>query len=115
MQRNKVEVRLPGVRNSTKRIATETESAKFWSDFSYTLSPADHWNDIASRLPSRLCDALGSGRNRNTGEFVHLLADGSPDSENPEEVTAKLWRVSPVLTVVSLKTCHISTWYCEVS
>lgn len=48
------EVRLPGGRDSTKRIATETESAKFWSDFSYTISPPGRWNDTARQLATRL-------------------------------------------------------------
>ena len=41
------EVRVWGGKMSGKRSAEETMIAHFWSDFSYTTSPAGHWNDIA--------------------------------------------------------------------
>ena len=41
------EVRVWGGKGSGKRSAEETMIARFWSDFSYTTSPAGHWNDIA--------------------------------------------------------------------
>ena len=48
------EVRDLGGKDSAKRTAAETETAKFWSDFSYTTSPPGHWNDIARQLAARL-------------------------------------------------------------
>ena len=39
-----------GGKNSTIRTAQETESARFWSDFSYTSTPPGHWNAIARDL-----------------------------------------------------------------
>jgi hypothetical protein len=36
-----------GGAESTKRTADQTESAIFWSDFSYTVTPPGHWNTIA--------------------------------------------------------------------
>ena len=48
------EVRDLGGKVSIKRTAAETETAQFWSDFSYTTSPPGHWNDIARQLAARL-------------------------------------------------------------
>ena len=39
-----------GGKRSTQRTAEQTLIAKFWADFSYTTSPAGHWNDIARQL-----------------------------------------------------------------
>ncbi len=48
------EVREFGGKDSAKRTAQETQTAHFWSDFSYTTSPPGHWNDIARQLAARL-------------------------------------------------------------
>jgi hypothetical protein len=47
-------VRELGGKVSAKRTTAETETAHFWSDFSYTTSPPGHWNDIARQLAARL-------------------------------------------------------------
>lgn len=47
------EVKEVGGKTSTKRTAEQTLIAKFWADFSYTTSPAGHWNDIARELSLR--------------------------------------------------------------
>lgn len=44
------EVRRLGSKENSQRTAAETESARFWSDFSYTASPPGHWNEIACQL-----------------------------------------------------------------
>lgn len=44
------EVKQLGSRGSQYRTATQTETANFWSCFSYTATPAGHWNEIACRL-----------------------------------------------------------------
>ena len=44
------EVRELGGQKSTRRTEEQTLIARFWSDFSYTTSPAGHWNDIARAL-----------------------------------------------------------------
>ena len=44
------EVKEIGGKTSTKRTAEQTLIAKFWADFSYTTSPAGHWNDIAREV-----------------------------------------------------------------
>jgi membrane-associated phospholipid phosphatase len=36
-----------GALTSTNRTAYQTESARFWSDFSNTVTPPGHWNQIA--------------------------------------------------------------------
>jgi membrane-associated phospholipid phosphatase len=36
--------------NSTSRTPEQTESAKFWSDFSYTVTPPGHWNQVAQEV-----------------------------------------------------------------
>lgn len=41
------EVRELGRKQSNLRTEEQTLIAEFWSDFSYTTSPAGHWNDIA--------------------------------------------------------------------
>lgn len=48
------EVQRLGGKISAQRTNFETESAHFWSDFSYTTSPPGHWNDIARQLAARL-------------------------------------------------------------
>lgn len=35
---------------SARRTAYETETAKFWSDFSYTVTPPGHWNQVAQSV-----------------------------------------------------------------
>lgn len=44
------EVRTLGSKTSTTRTPEQTLIAKFWADFSYTTSPAGHWNDIAREI-----------------------------------------------------------------
>lgn len=44
------EVRELGGKASTTRTAEQTLIARFWADFSYTTSPAGHWNDIAREI-----------------------------------------------------------------
>jgi len=39
-----------GGANSTSRTAEQGEIAKFWSDFSYTVTPPGHWNQIAQEI-----------------------------------------------------------------
>ena len=39
-----------GGKESTRRTPEQTLIASFWADFSYTTSPAGHWNDIARQL-----------------------------------------------------------------
>lgn len=36
--------------NSTNRTAEQTLIARFWSDFSYTVTPPGHWNQIAQNV-----------------------------------------------------------------
>jgi membrane-associated phospholipid phosphatase len=40
------EVKRLGVRNSAARTVYETETAHFWSDFTSTVTPPGHWNQI---------------------------------------------------------------------
>ncbi|MBL9181075.1 MAG: vanadium-dependent haloperoxidase [Verrucomicrobiaceae bacterium] len=44
------EVRELGGKASTTRTAEQTLIARFWADFSYTTSPAGHWNDITREI-----------------------------------------------------------------
>lgn len=44
------EVRLLGGRESTHRSADDTESGRFWACFSYTPTPAGHWNTLLNVL-----------------------------------------------------------------
>lgn len=44
------EVRDLGGKESKMRTAEQTMIAKFWADFSYTSSPAGHWNEIAREM-----------------------------------------------------------------
>ena len=43
-----------GALNSTNRTAYQTESARFWSDFSNTVTPPGHWNQIAQSALTNL-------------------------------------------------------------
>lgn len=44
------EVKEIGGKESKTRTAEQTMIAKFWADFSYTSSPAGHWNEIAREI-----------------------------------------------------------------
>ncbi len=50
------EVKRLGGRDSTERTSEQELIARFWSDFSYTVTPPGHWNDIARTiaLPRKL-------------------------------------------------------------
>lgn len=60
------EVKALGAKNSPGRTAEQTESAVFWSDFSYTAMPPGHWHEIAA----------GIARDQGTGlvETARLMA-----------------------------------------
>ncbi len=47
------QVKQYGATNSTVRTADQTQIARFWSDFSYTVTPPGHWNWIAEILAER--------------------------------------------------------------
>lgn len=44
------EIKAIGAKQSPNRTEHQAETAKFWSDFSYTETPAGHWNSIARSL-----------------------------------------------------------------
>jgi membrane-associated phospholipid phosphatase len=44
------QVKMIGAKNSTNRTPEQTRIAEFWSDFSYTVTPAGHWNDITRSI-----------------------------------------------------------------
>ncbi len=44
------QVKVIGAMNSTNRTQEQTQIARFWSDFSYTVTPPGHWNDIARSI-----------------------------------------------------------------
>ena len=44
------QVKALGGINSTNRTAEQTLIARFWSDFSYTVTPPGHWNQIAQNV-----------------------------------------------------------------
>jgi membrane-associated phospholipid phosphatase len=44
------QVKSLGAANSTNRTAEQTLIARFWSDFSYTVTPPGHWNQIAQNV-----------------------------------------------------------------
>ena len=44
------QVKALGAANSTNRTAEQTLIARFWSDFSYTVTPPGHWNQIAQNV-----------------------------------------------------------------
>jgi hypothetical protein len=47
------EVKLLGARDSSARSAYDTETARFWSDFSYTATPPGHWQEIVADIVRR--------------------------------------------------------------
>ena len=57
--------RLGGL-TSSARTAEQTEIARFWSDFSYTVTPPGHWNQIAQ--------AISSVKRLSAGDEVRLFA-----------------------------------------
>lgn len=44
------EVKALGGKGSTVRTAYQGETAAFWSDFSYTVTPPGHWHEIAATI-----------------------------------------------------------------
>ena len=44
------QVKQLGALNSTNRTPEQTLIARFWSDFSYTVTPPGHWNQIAQNI-----------------------------------------------------------------
>ncbi len=44
------EVKVLGSKTSSVRTAEQTETAFFWSDFSYTAMPPGHWHEIAANI-----------------------------------------------------------------
>ncbi len=52
------QVKLLGAANSSTRTAEQTEIARFWSDFSGTLTPPGHWNLIAQDIAQRQGNSL---------------------------------------------------------
>lgn len=44
------QVRMLGARKSATRTPEQTQIALFWSDFSYTVTPPGHWNEIARNV-----------------------------------------------------------------
>lgn len=58
-------INLGGI-HSEKRTSEQTELAKFWSDFSYSVTPPGHWNQIAQ--------AVARTRNMPLEERVRLFA-----------------------------------------
>ncbi len=56
---------LGGAKSST-RTAAQTETARFWSDFSYTVTPPGHWNQAAQ--------AVALSRKMTLEEKVKLFA-----------------------------------------
>jgi membrane-associated phospholipid phosphatase len=47
-----------GSANSTTRTADQTQIARFWSDFSYTVTPPGHWNQIAEQTATTMGNDL---------------------------------------------------------
>ena len=60
------EIKLLGGRNSTARTPAETETARFWSDFTGTVTPPGHWNQMAR--------GIANDRGLKLAEKARLLA-----------------------------------------
>jgi hypothetical protein len=57
------EVRRLGSKDSVERTPDESQAAVFWSDFSYTVTPAGHWQQVACFLIRRQgTDLAGAAR-----------------------------------------------------
>jgi len=55
-----------GATNSTTRTADQTQIARFWSDFSYTVTPPGHWNWIAA--------IVATNRNNSVQDNARMFA-----------------------------------------
>lgn len=60
------QVKRLGSVSSTERTPEQTIIARFWSDFSYTVTPPGHWNEIAQNV--------ASGRALSLAESARLFA-----------------------------------------
>lgn len=47
-----------GAINSTSRTEEQTTIARFWSDFSFTVTPPGHWNQIAQNVATNSANTL---------------------------------------------------------
>ena len=92
------QVKQLGALNSTNRTAEQTLIARFWSDFSYTVTPPGHWNQIAQNIatnrpapppPGGLPRPLGGGEGR--GEGAALARNKDQNSLNSLSETARLF------------------------
>ncbi len=52
------QVKQLGRLNSTNRTPEQTLIARFWSDFSYTVTPPGHWNEIAQNVATNRSSSL---------------------------------------------------------
>ena len=52
------QVKQLGGLNSTNRTPEQTLIARFWSDFSYTVTPPGHWNQIAQNVATNRTNTL---------------------------------------------------------
>lgn len=52
------QVKSLGALNSATRTAEQTEVAYFWSDFSYTVTPPGHWNEVARNVATDQASSL---------------------------------------------------------
>jgi membrane-associated phospholipid phosphatase len=70
------QVRSLGARNSATRTPEQTEIAHFWSDFSYTVTPPGHWNEIARAVAANRSPTLEE--NARTFAWLNIaLADAA--------------------------------------
>ena len=60
------QVKQLGSATSPERTAEQTTIARFWSDFSYTVTPPGHWNEIAQNV--------AAGRSMSLAESARLFA-----------------------------------------
>lgn len=60
------EVKAYGGKGSTNRTAYQTQTAVFWSDFSYTATPPGHWSEIAA--------TIGRDRTNSLADNARMLA-----------------------------------------
>lgn len=79
-----------GAANSVTRTAEQTEIARFWSDFSYTVTPPGHWNQIAAQVAETM--GLSLAENARLFALLNIAMADSAIAVWDAKYEFNLWR-----------------------
>lgn len=94
------EVKSLGAANSTTRSAEQTLIARFWSDFSYTVTPPGHWNQIAQNVSTN--HALSLEQNARLFALLNIAMADAGIAVWDAKYTFNSWR--PITAIAQADT-----------